>query len=280
MSRAIISALAALATLGLASPGPASATHVGANEAEPYPALPHAQWTAAQTSSTTPQRLGVVITIHGGAWLAVGAVPMNAMRPEVERFSSRGFQVVNITYRPGLAGVGDVLAAYDRARARVGRRTAICALGHSAGGHLALMLAARRPNLACVVAKAAPTDLPSLGGSLQAEQARAYAVGAFGAEGLAHYSPARLSSRVPALLVNAREDAVIPPSQLRRYRRRHRNSEAMVLRAGSERFVHVGGVSARDLRRSRVRAHAFVRRCSGRWRNSQASRRQAHAAVR
>jgi dienelactone hydrolase len=48
-----------------------------------------------------------------------------------------------------------VTGFYDRLRAQVGPRTPICAVGTSAGGQLALMLATRR-DLACMISEDGP----------------------------------------------------------------------------------------------------------------------------
>src|SRR5205807_888698 len=63
---------------------------------------------------------------------------------------------------PEAASLPDVVATYDLVRSKLGARKPICALGSSAGGNLALLLAAARPRLACVMSYAGPTDLTVL----------------------------------------------------------------------------------------------------------------------
>src|SRR5690349_440691 len=108
--------------------------------------------------ATAAATRGVMITIHGGAWISSGAQAMRAEAPDAARYAAQGWLVDNIDYRPGRYALRDTLAAYDSLR-RAHPRLPICASGESSGGHLALMLAARRPGLACAISKAGPTDL-------------------------------------------------------------------------------------------------------------------------
>ena len=92
---------------------------------------------------------GVVLVIHGGAWRASGprtaALDGRAARaPSPAGAGPRPWS----TTAPSPTAPGDVVRAYDAARERY-PALPICAYGESAGGHLALMLAVRRP-LACV----------------------------------------------------------------------------------------------------------------------------------
>jgi dienelactone hydrolase len=88
-------------------------------------------------------------------------------------------------------------------RSALGASEKICATGISAGGHLALMLAANRPDVYCVVSQAGPTDLttaqlqgaydPASGTLSQLDGGRwlhNLGAAAFGEENLAFFSPA------------------------------------------------------------------------------------------
>jgi acetyl esterase/lipase len=96
------------------------------------------------------------VLIHGGCYLAEyqGLAQTSGIAADLAR---RGFAVWNVEYRklgePGAGYPGtflDVAAAVDRIRAEAGRyrldAKRVVALGHSAGGHLALW-AASRPRL-------------------------------------------------------------------------------------------------------------------------------------
>jgi acetyl esterase/lipase len=171
-----------------------------------------------------------MLVIHGGAWqkTAVGAV--QAMRPDADRWRARGWETVNLTYRACGESLGDVLWFYDHARTWFGSGADVCALGFSAGGTLALLVGASRPDLYCVVSQAGPTDLTRI----QSETAYDAATGlpsqtlgprwvhnlgaaAFGEENLPSYSPA---AQATATLKNTRvlqgfsaDDPLVPYQQ-------------------------------------------------------------------
>ncbi|MDX6486897.1 MAG: hypothetical protein QOF43_2050 [Gaiellaceae bacterium] len=83
----------------------------------------------------------LVVLLHGGFWRRPYA--RDLMTPLAEAFAAEGRATANVEYRrlgPGSyrAMLDDVLAA----RQSLGKRRAV-AVGHSAGGHLALWLAAK-----------------------------------------------------------------------------------------------------------------------------------------
>ena len=74
----------------------------------------------------------------------------------------------------------------------------ICAVGISAGGNLALNLATREPDLDCVVALSAPTDLTTVARQdPKGEEAYKAAVAAFGKDALVKFSPVRHADAIP-----------------------------------------------------------------------------------
>jgi acetyl esterase/lipase len=98
-----------------------------------------------------PHPLAVVV--HGGFWLA--AYDLRLMSPVCEALTAQGVATWNVEYRRlGEDGGGwpgtfrDVAAAADRVRDLAGEYRLdmgrVVSVGHSAGGHLALWLAARR----------------------------------------------------------------------------------------------------------------------------------------
>lgn len=111
----------------------------------------------------------VVVLIHGGCWLAEipGTPLMDYIAADLQQ---RGYAVWNIEYRRiGDAGGGypgtfqDVAAALDSLRKIAPRYdldlTRVVAVGHSAGGQLALWAAAR-PHLPKASALTQPNSLP------------------------------------------------------------------------------------------------------------------------
>ncbi|KAA5803615.1 S9 family peptidase [Alkalicaulis satelles] len=101
----------------------------------------------------------------------------------------------------------------------------VCAVGWSFGGYSALMQAVLEPGLyRCVIAGAAPSDLPDLLGWLEDEGGEVfdYARRAMGdpntaMDQLIAYSPARRAREIqaPVLLLHGRRDGVVPVEQSR-----------------------------------------------------------------
>jgi acetyl esterase/lipase len=197
-----------------------------------------------------------IIVIHGGGWAGVGNRTTASMRDRALYFNARGYETLNIDYRPGTASLHDVNAFYDMFRARLGARTPICAYGESAGGHLALMLAGDRPSLRCVIGLAAPTDLASL-----PPTALANAQHAFGLANLVAWSPALQEPPIaqPVLLANAVDDPVVPFDQAYEFwNHRPRGTIVFGLEPGSVGWVH-SDVSLDSLLRLARTELAFLR---------------------
>jgi acetyl esterase/lipase len=180
---------------------------------------------------------GVVLVIHGGAWRAAGPRTVALMDARAGTFAGWGWAAAVVDYRAFADAPGDVVRAYDAARGRY-PGLPICAYGESAGGHLALMLAVRRP-LACVIDAAGPVDLPRLDGTPQADWVRAKAQAAFG--DLRDASPTHHAAaiRAPVLAGYAAADRIVPASQGRYLERALPRARVIELGAGAgPRFVH------------------------------------------
>lgn len=198
---------------------------------------------------------GAVLVIHGGAWHIVGMRAVRAMRNDAARLNALGFETLNIDYRRGRDSLPDVLAAYDRLRGEVGAQTPICAFGTSAGGHLALMLAERRPDVACVVAEAPPTLLTSLTGRVLG-----YARHYFGDDAeLRAWSPVLGVRRLRAatLVAQATDDPTVPFAQSTALVRADPSVRRVVLRPGPWPWVHAN-VDGGDLERLHADEAAFI----------------------
>jgi acetyl esterase/lipase len=182
----------------------------------------------------------VVVLVHGGCWLA--EYDLGYMAGLAAALTAEGYATWTIEYRRvGEEGGGwpgtfaDVAAAADQLRVLArsypldtGR---VVAVGHSAGGHLALWLASRRgivdghrlngavsDGLRGVVGLAPITDLAEFAADegscneavplLLGDEPSRYA------ERLALASPDRLMPpEVPVHLVHGRDDAIVPLSQ-------------------------------------------------------------------
>jgi Prolyl oligopeptidase family len=173
---------------------------------------------------------GIMLVIHGGGWASIGGGPVQGMRHDADRWRARGWTTVNITYRGCGRSVADVLWFYDRTRAAIPADARICAIGTSAGGNLALLIGAGRPDLYCAVSQAGPTDLrtiqsefaydPATGGYTQTLGGRYVhnlGAAAFGEENLASFSPAALAagslSSTRVLQGFSADDTLVPYQQ-------------------------------------------------------------------
>jgi acetyl esterase/lipase len=198
----------------------------------------------------------LVVVLHGGFWRA--EYDRSTTSALAVALTDAGLATANVEYRrlgPGThrAMLDDVLAA-RRSLAEIPDRMGAVAVGHSAGGHLALWLAAEGAVMGAV----------SLGGvsdlaAAAAEQLGNEAVREFlggeprdvpGAFGEADPA-ARLPLGVPHVLVHGSEDDRVPIDHARRY----------ATRAGEEcRLVELPGVGHFDVIDPRSAAWASVRR--------------------
>lgn len=204
---------------------------------------------------------GIMLLIHGGGWYIVGPGPLATERDAALRWRRRGWLTVNLDYPPCGRSLAGVLWFHDRVRSRFGHRLPLCASGASAGAQLALMLAARRRDVACAIGEGPPTDLVAIGRQASASGSRdgaravaAMARTAFGTRRLAALSPVRHAGAIRArvLLATARGDVVIPLAQARAMRdamrRHHRYARSLTLGSGRVPWIHAD-VSRRALAR-------------------------------
>jgi acetyl esterase/lipase len=204
-----------------------------------------------------------VLMVHGGCWQTEIADRriMNWIADDLRR---RGIAVWNIDYRGvdreggGYPGTfADAAAAADALRTHAEQHnldiSPLVAVGHSAGGHLALWLAARRSKKASASNPLIPRGSPllssdpiridtvvSLGGLPDLELAATPPGSGCGTEVIEKLvGPASLSSRsvyadtsvpnlaplgVKQVLINGRQDRIIPTSYAEDYERRMRAS--------------------------------------------------------
>jgi len=218
---------------------------------------------APATGGATVKR--VMILVHGGGWYTTGPAAMHSGRSAGQRWRDAGWETVNIDYRACGASAGDVLTFYDLMRQQVGPNIPICLEGESAGAHLALMVAADRADVACVIATGAPTNLRSIAAEGKAEAANGTGVpklrtgssyvqglarAAFGRQGMTDLSPVTWAAQIHArvLIGTAAVDPMVPAAQAQDLAAaiQGANAGAYVdvdrLEAGSVPWVH-GGVS-------------------------------------
>jgi hypothetical protein len=204
---------------------------------------------------------GVMILFHGGAWAASAGAVAQTLRGDADRWRARGWLTVNSSYRPCGAATADAISIYDAVRATYGAALPVCTFGQSAGGQLALLVAASRPGgVYCAVDQAGPTDAATLpvqsaydavtGGTQTTGPTRLYnlMVAAFGQENLQSQSPSQFAGSGLAdtriLAASAARDTALPYAQMTLLRDRMlaADSNAYVdtlqLAAGDQPFVH------------------------------------------
>jgi acetyl esterase/lipase len=192
------------------------------------------------TNGAMPKAL--LILIHGGSWTGLDPVAFQSTIATAAVFQGIGYETLTVDYRAGAQGIDDVDQIYRIARQRVGSKFPICAIGVSAGGHIALMLAVRNPDLACVIDLAGPTDLPGFRQEPNGAQGYRIAVGAFGRDQLAPLSPALHAGSIKAklLMLYARTDHLVPVQQGYAMARADPHARLIVLPPGTAPFVHTG----------------------------------------
>lgn len=220
--------------------------------------------TAAASGAPRIERFGpaskaapTVVTIHGGSWVVSDRRQMRTMDPVIRRLRREGFTVYNVGYGPGgKASYTDVSRAIRRIERSRGLER-LCLYGSSAGGQLALMLAAKTGAVDCVVAVAAPLDLARLTPSLAV-----WAVAMFGPapEIAARWSPLNRAGEIGAqvLLEAGRDDTLVPIEQHLDFVARRPATELVILEPGRFRWMH-GTASRRDLDRVRRIELRFLR---------------------
>ena len=187
----------------------------------------------------------LVILLPGGGWQRSPS-QYEDQKTAAKSLQQEGYATVAVQYDEGARGFRQIEDVYRTARKHY-PKLPICATGISAGGHLALMLATREPDLACVVGLSAPTDLTTLAAQdPQGQEAYNAAVAAFGKDQLARYSPVRYANRIKAkvLLFVAATDPLDPVAQGRELTEALPGAQLVVLPPGPDPAVwaHGGGV--------------------------------------
>lgn len=157
-----------------------------------------------------------VLLIHGGGWVEGDLSDFEALGPA---FARRGIVAGAMNYRlaPDArwpAQLDDAEAALERLRDAQTDPRRLAVWGHSAGGHLALMLARRRPDLVCcAVAFGAPTDLVQLADHGVDDLGRIFDEDELDAASPISGPP----PEVPVLLVHGAADTVVPVGHARAF---------------------------------------------------------------
>ncbi len=188
---------------------------------------------------------GVVIVIHGGFWKS--AYDLSLGRPLAASLARNGWDAYNIEYRRVGNGGGwpttfdDVSAAIDALAGVDGLDTShAVTLGHSAGGHLAVLAAGRTGAAVPVTAAISQAGVLDLGAADRASLGSS-AVRAF--MGGAAYAPAdpmaQIPLRVPVRCIHGIDDDIVPISQSVDYveRASAAGADADLVRVEGDHFV-------------------------------------------
>lgn len=177
----------------------------------------------------TDGKLPVVVFIHGGCWL--NAFDIEHSRPLTTALSKQGFAVWSIEYRrTGDSGGGwpgsfeDILKATEHLKKLSHHPldlTRVALIGHSAGGHLALLAATQTNSVPItkVIGLAAISDVAAYAaGGNSCQQATPGFMG-----GVAHEIPEQYKAASPlekafnseVLLLHGSEDKIVPAQHSR-----------------------------------------------------------------
>jgi acetyl esterase/lipase len=203
------------------------------------PAFPQVHWGEPDEDSGSGEPRGLLMLLHGGGWQP----NLIGYRDQIvlgEMFQEDGFATVAVAYAAGAEGFSQIEDVYAEAKERY-PGVPICAIGQSAGGHLALMLATREPDLACAVSMAGPTNLTSLDEEEDAEGLK-YAEAAFGLDALAEFSPVLHADRIQArvLMMMAENDPLVPVEQGYELGEVLPGAQLLVLPPGPAPWLHSG----------------------------------------
>lgn len=206
----------------------------------------------AELTRTRVTAKGVVVVIHGGFWRS--EYDLSLGRPLATSLAENGWDAYNLEYRRVGNGGGwpatfddvsngiDALAGIDGLD-----RSKVITLGHSAGGHLAVLAAGRSAARAPVTAAISQAGVLDLAGARD-ENLGSGAVQAFMGDSDA-YAQADPSSQIPVSVpvrcIHATDDGTVPISQSIGYveRARKAGADADLTRVEGDHFVVIDPAS-------------------------------------
>lgn len=180
-------------------------------------------WNPILAEDTAPKAL--IVFIHGGCWQNTYTVEHSFALSTA--LSQEGYAVLSVEYRrSGDSGGGwpgtydDIRAAFEFTKQLQSRDLdplPVVALGHSAGGHLALLAGAQESSLRGVVGLAAITDIIHYAqGTNSCESAATEFMGGDFASRMTEYHAANPVEKRPhnnTFLLQGSADAIVSPTQ-------------------------------------------------------------------
>lgn len=184
-----------------------------------------------------------ILCIHGGGWTEGDKSQFNALLPQ---FARKKIMAVGMNYRlaPNVTWkeqVDDVLLALDFIRSQQVDLQRIALWGTSAGAHLALLAAARRPDkIRCLVTIGAATHPPDLVRDMTQE--------AFPSLDDPAASPLLSCDHLPkTLMIHGELDPVIPLTQHQTFIQQHPSVTSIIVKDGDHhvRWPPISGLQTR-----------------------------------
>jgi acetyl esterase/lipase len=158
--------------------------------------------------------VGTVMLIHGGGWQASTDPVVKGQNPQRPYFAqSFGWEQHAVGYREGELGIRDLLRWVDSLMAAHPERP-FCVFGRSSGGHLALVVAQRRPQIDCAIVEGPSlylSDIPKPWPPLPSPRGRIV----FGDDGAYRLSPLVHTAGItqPVLIGHLDGDTTVPIEQ-------------------------------------------------------------------
>ena len=244
---ALLLVTVAACTDGTPSAGEPTTTPTTANTSDPDPREPTIE--SIRYAPDHPSQFGqlflpdqprstLVVLIHGGFWYA--QYGLESVQPLARDLAERGYPVWSIEYRRVGEHAGgwpgtfeDVAMAIDHVVELPVASSRVVAIGHSAGGHLALWVAARRRLPDGRVGSrpiVVPDEVVGLAAVSDLRAAARQGLGADAVEKLLGGAPSEVPERVrvaapiaslplgvPQLLVHGRQDRLVPVEMSEQY---------------------------------------------------------------
>lgn len=186
-------------------------------------------WAANKRAKVAPVSAGLIL-VHGGCWLADYGV--DHVRALASALSDKSYNVFAVEYRrTGQSGGGwpgslnDVRASIKKVRDTY-PKMALSVVGHSAGGHLAVLTGTDPTlRLSAVIGMAAITDMSSYAkGDSGCEQAAVKFMGGEESSNKQAYALANTRDKrivVPLYLLGSEADKIVPVEQIKHDQARH-----------------------------------------------------------
>ncbi len=194
---------------------------------------------------------GVVVIIHGGFWRS--AYDLSLGRPLAASLAANGWDAYNLEYRRVGDGGGwpttfeDVCSGIDALRDVDGLdTTTVITLGHSAGGHLAVLAAGRTSAAVPVTAAVSQAGVLDLGAAINADLGAGAVQTFLGGAAYAAADPVTQAPLgVPVRCIHGVGDDIVPISQSTAYveRARRDGADASLERVDGDHFVVIDTTS-------------------------------------